>query len=98
VLTGMMTGTQVDCGDIPISPYDNSLAYSQIEAAYTSLLSRPVSSHALENNLVVGSKGQALDGKEHPKIITLGGDHSVVLPVLRSLKAVYGEISVIVSD
>lgn len=87
---------QVDCGDIPISPYDNALAYAQIEAAYGSLLSRPTSPSTDAQQLTVGSRGQARDGREHPKIITLGGDHSVVLPILRSLNKVYGEISVIV--
>lgn len=34
----------------------------------------------------------ALDGKEHAKIITLGGDHTIVLPILGALKDVYGEL------
>jgi agmatinase len=34
----------------------------------------------------------------HPRIISLGGDHSIVLPILRSLKTVYGPISVIHLD
>lgn len=38
-----MTGASiVDCGDVPISPYDNTLALDQIETAYTTLLSRDV--------------------------------------------------------
>lgn len=32
----------MDCGDVPISPYDNSLALDQIETAYTTLLARDV--------------------------------------------------------
>lgn len=35
---------------------------------------------------------------EHPRIVSLGGDHSIVLPILRSLKQVYGPISVIHLD
>lgn len=35
---------------------------------------------------------------EHPRVISLGGDHSIVLPILRSLKTVYGPISVIHLD
>lgn len=34
----------------------------------------------------------------HPRIVSLGGDHSIVLPILRSLKTVYGPISVIHLD
>lgn len=38
-----MTGASImDCGDVPISPYDNTLALDQIETAYTTLLSREV--------------------------------------------------------
>lgn len=39
-----------------------------------------------------------LDGWKHPRILSLGGDHSIVLPILRSLKTVYGPISVIHLD
>lgn len=38
------------------------------------------------------------DQWEHPRIISLGGDHSIVLPILRSLKTVYGPVSVIHLD
>lgn len=37
-------------------------------------------------------------GRTHPKIITLGGDHTLVLPVLRALNGVYGPVSVIHFD
>jgi arginase family enzyme len=40
----------------------------------------------------------SLDGKHHPRIITLGGDHTIVLPILRSINSVYGKISVIHFD
>lgn len=56
----------------PISPYDNVLALDQIETAYSTLLARPVASDwAKEQG---GMRKIALDGKEHPRIITLGGD------------------------
>lgn len=64
----------MDCGDIPISPYDNVLALDQIETAYSTLLARPVASKWAEEK--GGMKAIALDGKEHPRIITLGGDHT----------------------
>lgn len=32
----------MDCGDVPISPYDNSLALDQMETAYSTLLAREV--------------------------------------------------------
>ncbi|KAL4793744.1 arginase family-domain-containing protein [Aspergillus venezuelensis] len=68
----------LDCGDIPVTPYDNALALHQMTTAYTELLAhRPAAprpgSHA------------------HPKIISIGGDHSIALPALRALHAIHGE-------
>ncbi|EIW86926.1 arginase deacetylase [Coniophora puteana RWD-64-598 SS2] len=81
-----------DCGDIPLSPYDNALAVDQIETAYTTLISRPV------NSSVSRTAHLARDAVEHPRIIALGGDHTIVWPILRSLHKVYGPISVIHFD
>ena len=39
-----------------------------------------------------------LDRWDHPRILSIGGDHSIVLPILRSLKTVYGPVSVIHFD
>ncbi|GAA6061214.1 hypothetical protein JCM10212_001535 [Sporobolomyces blumeae] len=86
----------VDCSDVPVSPYDNALALDQIETAYSTLLARPVKTDWTEEH--GGTKKIALDGREHPKIISLGGDHTIVLPILRSLNKVYGPISVIHFD
>ncbi|GJJ09608.1 hypothetical protein Clacol_003831 [Clathrus columnatus] len=92
----------IDCGDVPISPFDNALALDQMEVAYTTLLKRPVAirEEGIESSLpLLGN-----DGKEHPRIISLGGDHTIgklinkVLPILRSLYQVYDPISVIHFD
>ncbi|BGP34304.1 hypothetical protein JCM10296v2_006119 [Rhodotorula toruloides] len=92
-----LAGAKVlDCGDVPISPYDNALAMDQIETAYSSLLAREVSTEFMQEH--GDTESLALDGKEHPKIVTLGGDHTVVLPILRSLHKVYGEIAVLHFD
>ena len=72
----LIDARQVDCGDIPISPYDNALAIDQIETAYSTLISRPIASPWAEDN--GGMKKLALDGKEHPRVVTLGGDHTSV--------------------
>ncbi|KAJ3827335.1 Arginase/deacetylase [Lentinula raphanica] len=87
----------LDCGDVPISAYDNAKAIDQMEAAYSTLLSRPVLGGTSE---VYKEKTRAfsLDGKEHPRLVTLGGDHTIVLPILRSLHKVYGPVSVIHFD
>lgn len=73
----------MDCGDIPITPFDAAHAFKQMEQGYRQILFH-------ETNVTEGWK--------HPRIISLGGDHSIVLPILRSLKTVYGPISVIHLD
>ncbi|KAL4265738.1 arginase family protein [Pleurotus pulmonarius] len=89
----------VDCGDIPVSPYDNKYAIQQIENGHKSLLQREALS-PLGHDSATGEKliPISLDGKSHPRIITLGGDHTIVLPLLRSINSVYGPISVIHFD
>lgn len=64
----------VDCGDIPITPFDSDIAREQMTQAFKELGGRR--SHS------------ALSPK--PKIMTLGGDHSLALPALRALKGIYG--------
>ncbi|EMD68963.1 hypothetical protein COCSADRAFT_130195 [Bipolaris sorokiniana ND90Pr] len=73
----------VDCGDVPITPFDAAHAFKQMEQGYRQVLYHLTSS---------------TNSWEHPRIISLGGDHSIVLPILRSLKTVYGPISVIHLD
>ncbi|KAI0669775.1 Arginase/deacetylase [Trametes maxima] len=86
----------VDCGDVPVTPFDNALAVDQMEVAYSTLLARTIASD--ESGSTSVSKRFAKDGKEHPRIVTLGGDHTIVLPILRSLNKVYGPVSVIHFD
>ncbi|KAL7934481.1 arginase family domain-containing protein [Trichoderma chlorosporum] len=64
----------VDCGDIPITPFDNDIAREQMTQAFTEL----------------GRRGTVSALSSKPKIITLGGDHSLALPALRALKEIYG--------
>lgn len=64
----------VDCGDIPITPFDNDIAREQMTQAFAELGSRKTISS-------VSSK---------PKLMTLGGDHSLALPALRALNKIYG--------
>ncbi len=42
--------------------------------------------------------GLAHDARAHPKIVSMGGDHTIVLPILRSLHRIYGPIAVIHFD
>ncbi|KAF8909268.1 arginase family-domain-containing protein [Gymnopilus junonius] len=89
----------VDCGDIPVTPYDNKFAIQQIQDGHKALLQREAYS-PLGNDSVTGESlvPISLDGKNHPRVITLGGDHTIVLPLLRSIHSAYGPISVIHFD
>ncbi|EJU02793.1 hypothetical protein DACRYDRAFT_32308, partial [Dacryopinax primogenitus] len=62
---------------------------AQMEAAYTSLLF-----HHTKFNSYHASRF-AKDGLEHPRIVTLKGDHTVGLPIMRSLNEVYRQVTVI---
>lgn len=71
--------------------YDNDYAIKQIENGHHALLSRTPATDA-------DKAGPSLNGKTLPRVITLGGDHTIVLPILRSVKKLYGPISVIHFD
>lgn len=73
--------TIMDCGDIPINPFDNELAYRQMTEAFSELAHRPSKS-----------------GSQKPRLITLGGDHSLALPALRALNEIYGPVAVLHFD
>lgn len=74
----------IDCGDIPVTPMDNQLALQQMDAAYEELISGTNTSSGLPHTF--------------PRLVSLGGDHSVILPALRALYKHYGPISVIHLD
>ncbi|KAL9114758.1 MAG: hypothetical protein Q9227_001437 [Pyrenula ochraceoflavens] len=67
----------LDCGDIPITAYDNALALKQMSSAFLELGSRkPLLQHSSFTKT---------------KLLALGGDHSIVLPALRALNKIYGQ-------
>ncbi|KAL8695055.1 MAG: hypothetical protein Q9218_000423 [Villophora microphyllina] len=70
--------TILDCGDIPITPFDNALALRQMSEAFFELGSRKPA--ILQDS----------DSSSKPKLLTLGGDHSIALPALRALNKIYG--------
>ncbi|KAG9247001.1 arginase family-domain-containing protein [Calycina marina] len=72
----------LDCGDIPVTPVDNAVALTQMTSAYLELAHRPPISSTLKL----------------PKIISLGGDHSLALAALRGLNAIHGPIAVLHFD
>lgn len=85
----------LDCGDVPVSPFDSAIAIKQIKAAYSSMLNHPVANPGKMAEL---GMAKGLDGEYHPRVIALGGDHTIVLPILGALSEVYGPVSVIHLD
>lgn len=75
--------TIMDCGDIPVTPMDNNLAFKQMTLAFEELLFEHQSSNSSEYP---------------PRYVALGGDHSVLLPHLRALYKVYGPLNIIHFD
>jgi agmatinase len=71
--------------------YDNAYALQQIEEGHNSILSRAPATHAHK-------AGLSKSGKTLPRVITLGGDHTITLPLLRSINRSYGPITVIHFD
>lgn len=76
----------VDCGDVPMSKFNNHVALDQLEDAYIHLLNKTTIDKKLSSTI-------SKDGEAHPKMLTLGGDHTIVLPILRALEPVYGPIT-----
>lgn len=73
----------IDCGDVPVTPMDSSLALKMMTAAFDNLLSRE----------------SAYEGSSMPpRLVSLGGDHSIILPIIRNLYKVYGPITVLHFD
>ncbi|KZZ99265.1 Ureohydrolase [Moelleriella libera RCEF 2490] len=64
----------IDCGDIPITPFDNVIAREQMTQALKEL----------------GSRRAVSALSPRPRLLTLGGDHSLTLPALRALNDIYG--------
>ena len=75
----------IDCDDIPVTPFDNGLAERQMYEAFLELGSRPVPESSRSASHVQGVSA------DKPKLVTLGGDHSVALPALRALYKIYGK-------
>ncbi|RMX95625.1 hypothetical protein D0868_11629 [Hortaea werneckii] len=79
----------IDCGDIPVTPFDNALALRQMTEAYTNLAH---TSAPAEN-----AKSE-ISYRKQPKLLSLGGDHSIALPTLRALNKIYGNVAVVHFD
>jgi agmatinase len=72
----------VDCGDVPLTFLDNTVALKQLDKAH-----RVVSARKANNT-----------DYAVPRIVTLGGDHTTTLSALRSTHDHWGAVSVIHFD
>lgn len=79
----------IDCGDIPITPFDNALALRQMTEAFTNLA---------HSKSTAANQKSPITYRHRPKLLTLGGDHSIALPTLRALNSVYGSVAVVHFD
>lgn len=86
VYTGKNAFTQgfkvVDCGDVPLTVLDNTVALRQLDKAH-----RVVSARKANNTEY-----------SVPRIVTLGGDHTTTLSALRSTYDHWGAVSVLHLD
>lgn len=73
----------MDCGDIPVTPMDNNLAFKQMTLAFEELLIEHKSANSTDYP---------------PRYVALGGDHSVLLPHIRALHKIYGPLNIIHFD
>ncbi|ODV87890.1 hypothetical protein CANARDRAFT_173781 [[Candida] arabinofermentans NRRL YB-2248] len=73
----------VDCGNAPMTPIDNRIALDQLYRAERASLKHMTT----EKN----------PGK-HPRIMTLGGDHTITFSAIRAAYEKYGKVSVIHFD
>ncbi|KAK5164824.1 uncharacterized protein LTR77_009488 [Saxophila tyrrhenica] len=79
----------IDCGDIPITPFDNALALRQMSEAYTNLA---------HSTAPASNRDSSIAYRRTPKLLSLGGDHSIALPTLRALNSIYGNVAVVHFD
>jgi agmatinase len=71
------------------------VALEQMNLAFEQLMGGPTSAVELEEG---AGRRLAKDGTIKPRLLTLGGDHSIALPALAALHNVYGPISVLHFD
>lgn len=75
--------TIIDCGDVPMTPFDNRFALNQLYRGQ-----RAIHNHSTSGKLHI----------KKPKIITMGGDHTITLMALRLVYETYGKVAVLHFD
>lgn len=75
--------TVVDCGDIQNSPFDKLEAIHQLQKGWEAIAARKV---------------KDTEKADRPRIISIGGDHTISLPAIRALNKTWGPVSVLHFD
>lgn len=76
--------TIIDCGDVPMTPFDNRVSLNQLYRGQ----------RAIHNHTVSGK----LKLIRHAKVITMGGDHTITLMALRAAYEKFGQLAVLHFD
>lgn len=75
--------TVVDCGDINNTPFDKLQAIHELQKGWESVLTR---------------KPKNLDRGGVPRLVSIGGDHTISLPAIRALYKTWGRVAVLHFD
>lgn len=73
----------VDCGDISNTPFDKLVAVHQLEKGMQAINDR---------------KPANTSASDAVRLITIGGDHTITLPILRALHSTWGRVAVLHLD
>lgn len=75
--------TVTDCGDISNTPFDKLVAIRELEHGMKSI-----------NSL----KPKNVSSADAVRLITIGGDHTITLPILRALHSTWGRVAILHFD
>ncbi|GMM36770.1 hypothetical protein DASC09_040950 [Saccharomycopsis crataegensis] len=86
----------IDCGDVPMTPFDNRIALDQLYRGQ-----RLVHKYSVPKNdtgVITSNIGSSNTTTSRPKVITLGGDHTISLMTIKAAYEVWGPVTVIHFD
>ncbi|PMD44850.1 Arginase/deacetylase [Hyaloscypha variabilis F] len=75
--------TVTDCGDISNTPFDKLVAIQELE-------------HGMKT--INSMKPKNISASDAVRLITIGGDHTITLPILRALHGTWGRVAVLHFD
>lgn len=92
----------VDCGDVGLTWFDNTVALRQLDKAHrvrlTGELEKLGAAILTDLKVISGRPASNSSISKTPRILTLGGDHTTTLSALRSTAGNWGDVSVVHFD